>query len=392
MTFQFGFRLFARISSSLLQAVVLVVLARVLGGSVFGQYALAYAVAALSAGLLGVGASTRILRAAMEPNPRALTGSLLVLRASASVVGVALTVGVGLAWGWAASAVLAAAVVGSSELLVDYAQATLAGRDLQTQSAWFVFGQKVVLCAGVVAGALVGPTAALVSLMVVGGVSMVAGVIVVSKFSDRPRDLIRTILESRGYWATALVGNVKHVEPFAVGNGLGEVTAGIYSVVSRLTNPLLIVTAVAQVIYVPKLAAAGSSTKEFIGLFGRVRLIAFGYGALVIVASPAIAWVTLAMLGPDFREHLVLATSIVAAAGVSAMTNLYQIGFYALGRPGAVALSVGVVTGAGALALGVVAATAGESWLWTVPFATQVALLAVISRRYKAFADSCGLL
>ncbi|MDK8173676.1 hypothetical protein QP735_14190 [Curtobacterium citreum] len=270
----------------------------------------------------------------------------------------------------------------ATELFLDYVQAYVAAFHSQRYSAMIIAGHRVALLLACVVCSIVEAAPdwfafALCSLSL--GILGVSALIITVRTRGPAAPIWRTVQAATGYWAGSLVGNIRQLEPSAVGVTLGTSVAGVFALSSRLVNPLLIFTSTLQTLFMPVL----SSTQEGSAEWNRARrtvfwLCVFYAGALCLGAPFAPLAVSI-VLGSDFAGIPFLLQGVIVATALSAMTNYFQIVFNARGFAWDAALIIGAGNVLSVLALVVVGVTNQVELLWAAPVASQMLLLGAIS-------------
>lgn len=377
-------RIGARGLGSALQAGSLVIVAREAGPGSFGTFSIAIAAGYLVSALTGMGASTRILRVAAEPDGASLGDVLLAIR----LMGSAITLAFGfvlIPFGVPFWAALAAAVWVASDQLLDYAQAYFAGHGRQTISSSIVVGQRLVPFVGLAVLALCGQfnyawLAGFALFVAVAGVTpLVAG-------ASRPRHVARILRQSAGYWVAGLVSNLTQLEPIVLRLVAPSSVVGLYAIAARLTNPLTILISALQTVLVPELSKQLGRTR-FWTVYRWFLGISALYALLLSLASPLIASFAIWILGEEYAPARALIVSMVIASGFSALAQAFQARLIAEGRPFVTAWVVGAGVVVGLAFMLVFVGSVGSRYLWVYPLVSHglVALgmgaVATFSRR-----------
>ena len=367
-------RVLARIGSAGLQAATLLLLARELGPDRFGVFAVVSSAGMLLSALACLGCSTRVLRLRAEPEQDRLLPALFWIQAAGSVL-----VLVGLL---VAAAVLddpAPAVVGTllafSDQQMEFRVSHLSGQVRQTAASVTILAQRgiplltVAAAIALGAGVLLPAGAALVVVAVLALVPAPA-----HRVALRPA--LRVARSSVGYWFSALVANLRQLEPLVVGSAGGVAAAGLYGIAARVSNPLTIVVTSLQAIAVPEMAR---SRVGFRRMFRLLLGVAVVYAAVLVVLSPLVADLFLRIVGEQYEGARTLVTVLVVCAGLSAVSQALQARLLAVGRPATPAWIIGGATVIGLVLLGVTSALEGATLLWVAPLVTQGVILVALS-------------
>lgn len=366
-------RVFARALASGFQALTLVLVARVVGPSQFGVFALTLSIGYIVSSVVGFGASTRVLRLSAESDQVGLAATLFAIRAVGSVLTFSATILIATRWGFS-SAIVAGAALAASDLMVEYTQAHMAGSGHLRLSSVLVVVQRGFVASVVLITYLLSQFDfwwfALATLLV-----LLLALVYPIRRLVRPTKVWATVRDSGGYWAASLVGNLRQGEPLVVGAVLGTAATGGYAVASRLTNPLLIFTSALQTVLVPELARS-RGTLRFQATFSRLLRWSVVSGLIISLSAPLIAAGAVLLLGPAYAEARAIIIAMVIATGFSAVSQAFQCRFVALGRPGTSAAVIGASTILGLGLIWVVGANFGAAFLWVPPLVTQIILLA----------------
>jgi len=369
-------RVGARIGGAAMQAATLLLLARALGPSSFGVLAVFTSTGMLLTALACLGSSTRVLRLRAEPEAEAIEPALFWIQAAGSVL-----VLVGLLAAAVVTASPGPAVVGAllafSDQQMEFRVSHLSGQVRQSAASLTIILQRGLALLAVGAAALL----SLPVLPLVGAafVAVAAVALVGAPARSVPaRAVLRFARSSLGYWLSALVINLRQLEPLVVSASGGVGTAGLYAIAVRVSNPLTIVVTSLQAIAVPEMARADGRA-QFRRMFRLMLGVALLYGAVLVVGSPLVAEGFLRVVGPQYEGARTLVTVLVVCAGLSAVSQALQARLLAAGRPATSAWIIGGATAIGLVVLAVTSATGGASYLWVAPLVTQLLILAALS-------------
>lgn len=385
-------RILARIIAAGLQAILLILLAREMAPALFGVFAAAYGVGTLGASLLGFGSSTRILRAKAEADA-ALADGLFKLRMIGACFG-ALAGALCILWSpGAGAAVLLGVAFAASDAVIEFGQAYFASTESHAISAGIPVALRVGQVGTVAASAALSDNSvsyavSICSILLAGGciVILVRSMARQQTKTESGSSLLRALRGSAGYWFTGAVANVRQLEPIALLSAGSAALAGEYAIVTRVANPLLIVPASLQLIFVPRLASLLHERTKFDIEMRRLWVVSAIYAVLLVVSAPLIAMLLPLVLGSAYDGTFALTIAVVAAAGLSSLCYVVQIRFIAHGQPWRSSLWIAIYSLLGVGALAIIAA-AGGTMIWTVPLATQTLLLAtllLVARRTPA--------
>lgn len=373
-------RVLARGLAALLQAALLILLARAFPPGVFGTFAAAYGMAIIGAAVLGFGASTRIIRLRAETDPGVIAG-LFVLRMTGAILGSLMGAIVFIWQPSAGYAVLVGVAFSVADSVVEFAQAYFAGVERHGISASLPVTLRLLQVATVLSLTWASePTIAYAVTATSLAVSISCGVLLIrtgllqERSSMHRRALATLARSSSGYWFAGVVANIRQLEPVVLLGTGSAALAGQYSLVTRLANPLLIVPATLQLIFVPRLVASLEDAKLLRAAMKRLWTVSAGYSIVLLAAAPLIAILLPTVLGPEYEGTFALALAVIAASSLSTLAYVVQIQFIAIGKPWRSSLWIAVYSLLGVAALAVLAGTSPEL-VWVVPPAAQAILL-----------------
>lgn len=376
----------ARIGGAVLQAAILLLLARLTSLGDFGAFGVSLAVGAIALGIGGLGLSTRALRAGHGDEQGIGRTSLVLAAAGAGVAaGIAAAVGVAMT-GSVAPAVAAGAFI-FADGVAEVAQNLMFGTHRLSRAAAITVCRRIGPLTAIGAAALWFPSSTAIYWAAAAGAALglvlVIGIVRFETVPPRSRasGLIR---ESRPYWANGAWAMVQQLDVVIIGALLGTRAAGVFTAGFRLASPAHIITSLLIAQMVPSMTTAMTRSPRSDG--GRTHLrLAIAYGAAIAALSPVLAWVAILLLGPDFSAFWMIFVILFANTAVSVVNQTLTARVFALNRhqgvmPWLTAAStlvgLSIVT-AGALAQSLVVAALGT-------LAIQVTLLVtsgVVERR-----------
>lgn len=366
-----------------MQAVTLLLVARMVDPANFGAFAGLLGAGATCAAILGIGASVRVLRLSAEPAAEAVASNLAWLRLGGSLATFALVA----VSGWIASSVveiaIAAAGMSAIDLLADYAQAYLAGRNRQRASNVVIVVQRTFPLAFVIVAYLsnVGYMVfAWLSLAQLG--SLAICLFIITPILNRPVELFRTVSSTFGYWMANIVGSIRNLESTVVASAGELLAAGAFGVATRIMNPLLIPAAAIQTVEMPKLAASRGAEDLRVGR-QRIMIAALVCGGGIIVISPLVATGLVWAVGTGYKDLFMIALGYSVAAGLATVVAGFGTFLIAAGKPQVVAIGVGVTNLLDLVLLAVLASTGRTEFLWIVPPLAHALQILLIWRGWR---------
>jgi O-antigen/teichoic acid export membrane protein len=196
---------------------------------------------------------------------------------------------------------------------------------------------------------------------------------------ERPHSPQTVIRHSAGYWASTLASSVGQLDVTFARFSAGVPAAGLLAAGSRIGTPLNLVTNAMLNVFVPSMTAETNREARYV-LFRRIRRMSLGYAALLVLASPAIVWGLILILGDEYASGWAIYLALVVGSALSGISQTYQSLVYAEGRPLNAALCVGVGTliGLGGLTIG--GLTLGVLGLAIGPLVGQLSILLLFLR------------
>lgn len=317
--------LVSRFGAAVLQAVVLIVVARGLGAQNFGSFGATAAIGAIVTTVCSFGAQQRVLRSGAADRDK--VDAIYTLLVLATLL--ALTV----------------SVVLSSVLRNEFTGVQLLGGLSASVDSLALFGQNVSFGALKPGRALLGmylvrviSLAGALMLIVPGpvgipalGVAYVCACItsgIVARLRPRRLSSFAFYREGYNFWATSVWGMLQQLDVVMVSVGIGVKQAGAYSAAYRLASPLHLVTGALNSIYTPRLSSTEDSAVRW---RDGVRLTRIGaaYAAALIVLSPSLLWLGPAVLGSSYKTYTVLFPVLVVNGALNVVAQLLTSRLYA---------------------------------------------------------------
>ncbi|MFC8682668.1 lipopolysaccharide biosynthesis protein [Microbacterium ureisolvens] len=333
----------ARATSSVLQFLVLIFIARSVPIESFGLYSSGLAVGAVASGVLGLGIVTRAYRIQAESIPGMPASYFAITLVGAAlgfviVLAYATLSGSGVeSWSVAAGAFVA------TEMINALCQALLFGMRRNARAELgVVLGRAIPLAFIAVAA-----TAAPASTFSVAAIGFVAAAVVNVLLLGRLRwfgwHLIAVIVGGRHYWYASMWSMAQQLDVVIINARLGPAAAGAFSGAFRLASPIHLVTGAITSTMLPKLTAAETTLARRIGAKPYLRLSA-AYAAAAVLVSPVMAWVGPLLLGEAFQQYGLIFVALFINSAVSSFAQVQAARSYAEGHARAVAIATGVST------------------------------------------------
>lgn len=365
-------RFTVRVVASFAQAIFLLVVARLLGPSDFGLFAIALACFAVVGVITGFGASTRMLRIAAEGAPGQVTFSLAVLR----LASVGLIVSLGLVVSMVLSFpdyMLIALFLSASDQLFDFAVSTWSGRQSHIRASICLLIQRILPLIFLLL--LMWSSAKQVGLVLVPNLAIAIVMCLILALESRVhRFELGIIRSSVPYWGATLATNLSQLESIALSAVATPSAIANYAVGSRLAQPLTIFVSVLQVIFIPRLASS-IGQPQFDLTIKRLRAVAASYAVLLAVFSPVIVMTVSNFLGNEFGGSSLVLYAFVFGAALSSYSQTYQMTHLAAGNPKASTRVIAVGTVAGTILLLATLSVLGDQFIWLAPVYTQTLIL-----------------
>ena len=377
-------RLGVRLATSGLQALCIVLIARQVGPSAFGQFALGISLGVIVGTLLGFGATTRALRILREPEPVVMASSLSVYRLGSAAITACAVAGVLVVLG--ADSIVAAAIgiVAAVDHFCDYEQTVRAGFLEHRGSAVVILLQRGLPAAAVTTSFLAGWNCIVAYAAAALLVICLVLVRPVARFDGR-LDLQAVRIGALGYWWGTVASATQQFDMVLAKASTGLVGTGLYGAANRLVSPLGLVVNSAVVAFSPSYGQIEDFEQRH-RVFRRFALVASLFGAVLVLLSPFIAWIVGLVLGAAYVDARPIIIGVTAASGIGAAAQVLQSYMYMEGKAvenARYALSAVV---AGLAAMFISGLLLGPSWLWTglfVNYTTLTVLLVFAFRRHS---------
>lgn len=288
-----------RLQNAVLQALIIVVLARSTSLADFGSYSIVVSVGIVINALLGTGQAQAVLRSESIESQN-LTYSHVITGAIGSIVSaMLLAVSFTIIRSDAALVVVIAGALtvfmDSSALLV---QNALFGHHLVRRGVFSIAITRTIASIGVVIGAFAGNIWWYISVFSSVAVLVNASLLIGMKL--KAVKIGAAIKVGYNYWRVTVWGMLQQCDVPAVGLLLGSSAAGAYAAGFRLASPVHIVTSSLNSIYVPKLSAeSNAATRREIGQ--RLSVFGVGYSVILMIFSTFTYFLGPWLLGSQFE-------------------------------------------------------------------------------------------
>lgn len=343
-----------RVIGAAMQGISLLVIARLLGPSEFGAFASVFAVGGFLGILLGFGLTSLLLRvSAYGARAPELAGSSLILGYGAGILsgGVAWVAGAYVLGFGNSAAVLAGAAFGTSETVGRVVESIAFGMQREGRAqASLIFRRAVLAVALAWTWAQSGdvPAAVIIAVALAGAVApvWVRGLVRV-RWSG-----LAVYRLSRRFWLPTVLGRVEGLDTALASLVLAPAGLGLYAAAGRVMSPLNILTGSFLSIYTPRLANA-SGRAAFDVVFKEARKALLMVGAGLAMLGPLVGWLLEHVLGSGYAGVAPICMVLVLAVALGAPSQAYTAAFYATNRTRVVLYTrvVAVPTGLGLVAL-----------------------------------------
>lgn len=369
-----------RVVTALMQAVTLLILARSLGPTQFGQYAVLVSVLSFLAILLSFGTHSVALRVLATPNPKETAKGILTIRTVVFLPVLAISCGSlalsGLVDTWTVAAGGAAVV---HETTAQVRESLLFGHKKPAQAQTLLLTRRALVLLLTSASLWFGLGA--LPFYTAGCILAAIGLYGFSRAEAFSVAAVRPCVRaSRKYWLPSMLATAASLDVTVASGGLTGPGLGTFAAVSRISAPLQMVPGALLSIYTPHLAAV-SSDAERRAVVGRAcRMLGVVFGVFLL-ASPLIGMVAARVLGPDYEGAQTLLSIFVAVVAVSAFSQALIAYFYATDNPAPVqsARLVGLPLGLSAVFVFALVGGAAGAALGTVILHGSVLLFLAVS-------------
>lgn len=371
-----------RLVTAVLQAVMLIWMARELGPVVFGSFAVALTTGSLLGVVLGLGATSQVLRLGESETDTAVMATLVRLRIVSAVMAGAGGLLVGRALGLGPDLSLVIALWVWAELVSELLQAVHFGhRRVGRANAVLVY-RRVIPIGALATSVVWWPDTRWWALALGSAAAGVVALIVAPSLRRKRAPVGETISGARHYWASTVLVGLQTADVALVGLvSANPVHVGLYSAANRVTSPLNILTSSVLSLLTPELARATPSNRP--AVFRRVSRVLWGVSATLLVVSPVVAHVAVFVLGEAYAGAEPILVGVTASVAVGALVQgnvsyLYAIGKakdLTLARLWSVPIGLGLVVAA--------AFTGQLGLLACAPIASQCVQLFAVRRAVK---------
>lgn len=367
--------------SSLIQAASLILLARNVGPTIYGEFSTLLNIGVLCGAVLGFGFASKALVSKSMSARQSTIATMIVIRFTVVLIVWVPVVGFSFVSGYPVIGAAVAIYVGA-ELLSDLLQGILAGESRQVLATGLLLIQRATLLVAIILSGSLGNDSYWIA---VGAASSLTALWQVAFFSTRLvklRNPFKVIREGAGFWYSNLSASLNQLDVPIMRTSGDVATVGVYSAGARISAPLGLVTTAILNVFTPRLAGAKDDA-ERMRLFSRLRNIAWMYGAFLVLISPGIAAVLVWFLGPAYQDGRWLYGAVVVGAAISGVSQVYQALFYVSGQAaasGSIVLSGTIVF---LLTVGAFAVSGAMLALVLAPILGQVVILCgfIVTRR-----------
>ncbi|UCZ91850.1 lipopolysaccharide biosynthesis protein [Gordonia sp. WA4-43] len=373
-------RIAARLASSAMLGVFLLLLARHMTVADFGQYILAYTLGMAVGLIVGVGAPVQAMRVSAAGGE--IAAARLYVFHTIVVVTVFVLVAVALAISSAPAMLFAGGVFALSDTLQNYAQAHLAGVQAHTSASSLVFAQRAIPLMGCTVSAAAGQSlnaATLIAMFALTATIAVVAPAVVARraavYQALRRFRGRPPTKSARYWALSVSGVLSQLQVATFALFASALAVGYFSMATRVTGPLTLLAAAMSTVLIPELSTRVANLPAFRSLYRRYYLITVAYCGTVMIAAWPLSWLILEVVGPKYEPAQMLLVGMIVAAGLSSISQSISARYIAVGWPKTATVAI-VAGGATTLALLALIGWSGHTdAVWVVPILGQTVVL-----------------
>jgi O-antigen/teichoic acid export membrane protein len=367
-----------RALAALMQAGLLILLARLLGPAEFGSFVVALTVGAIAGVMTGLGSTMQALLLTASAEHRAIGTTLLGLRVATAVLAGAAAAAVCLALGLPVLAAMACATWSWAEVVTELIQSLLLGQRRDPRVMFSIMMRRLGPALGAVIAIVLGqsiwPWLLLGLLVGIASSFAVAGVVLATPAPVRP-----IVKSSRHFWSSTVLSTMQTADVAVVGLfSPSAATVGNYAAAARATSPLNLLTGSLVSVLTPRWAQVGYTRLRFES-FLRARRALLLLAACLALGSPVAAWLAPVVLGSDYSGSSIFFAGVTVAAGVSAVVQGYSAFLFA--SDDAHAVSVGRLWSipVGLVGVGIAAAIGSPLLLAAAPALSQVWQLVALS-------------
>lgn len=367
-------RIVARVVAAGCQAATLLLLARALGPQEFGPLGQALSLGIIGAAIFGFGLTLRAIRIGVEADSRRLASTMYLIRFISAGLAGSLLYALMSATGVAShSAIVAASTLLISNMLNELSQAILSGRESHAAASTAILFQRVVPLALVLAAG--SSERALQLFSVANIVTALAGAAPALVERAKPMGMASVLRSTTPYWAASVMAPLASLDVTVARLAVGQPAFGQYAAASRIGAPLNLAVSALVSIYTPRMAAMQETDR--VATFVHLRRICIILAAFIISGAPLVADALVGFLGQGYASGKWLVVGLIAAAGVSGVSQSYQALEYAQGAPWRVARAVSVGTVVGLVLLAIGGWWIGPNGLALAPVISQIVVLAI---------------
>jgi O-antigen/teichoic acid export membrane protein len=364
--------------------IFLLLLARHLSVVEFGQFVLAYTLGIAVGLAVGFGASVRVIRANALDDGIVVAHGLYVVHsvATAAAAAVALA-GVALAGG--PVVLLAGLMFAYSDTVQNYGQAHLSGVNRHKAASALIVGQRLIPLVACVSSILV--TGSVNMALIAAVFAITAAIALAAPLFSLSKKVLGSLLRGprklpfRGaasYWMLSVSSMVTQLQVPGFALFASAATLGFFSMATRVTGPLTLLSAAISTVLIPELSARVRDNTSFTRLSRRYVYVAACYCGVIFALAWPMALVVVKIVGDKYQPALAMLIAMMMAAGLSSVSQAISCRVIALGRPSVATIAIlfgGLLT----LAIVVAVGAAGHDQLvWIAPVLGQVAVLILI--------------
>lgn len=373
--------------AALMQAAILVMLARALGPAEFGSFVVGLTAGALAGVTTGMGSAMQALVLDARLEHRSIGTTLLIVRTITALAAGAAGVATCLLFDLPVLAAIVCGLWSWTEVVIELIQALLLGQGRLRAASLVILARRTAPLMSLLLWAWAGHS--LWWWLLAGlGVAAVLSCAAVPKLLGRPAPLKPVVRSSRHYWVSTVLSTLQTADVAVVGAlGNSPAVVGHYAAAARATSPLNLLTGSLVSVLTPRWVQMTDARDRF-GHFLRARRALVALAAALIMSSPIAAWLAPLVLGREYEGSAVFFAGVTVAAGVSAIVQGYSAFLFASEEAHRVSRARLLSIPAGLVLVAVAAWVTAPVVLAFAPVGSQVLQLAAMSREASAFMNA----
>lgn len=377
----------ARAVAALMQAAILVVLARALGPSSFGAFVVGLTAGALAGVVTGMGSAMQALLLDQQAEHRSVGTTLLVARVLTAIVAGAVTFGSCLLLGLPPLVAFVGGLWSWTEVVIELIQALLLGQGRLRAASFTILVRRVGPASALLAAALIGHS---MWVWLLGGfvATIASSCAALRGLFARPAAIRPVMRASRHYWTSTILSTLQTADVAVVGVFVpNPALVGHYAAAARATSPLNLLTGSLVSVLTPEWVQIDGARDRF-DQFLRARRGLLALATALILCSPVAAWLAPLVLGDEYERSAIFFAGVTVAAGVSAIVQGYSAFLFASREAHRVSRARMISIPGGLILVALAASFAPPLLLAFAPAASQVLQLVAMGRETTGFMNA----